>query len=391
MNLNYVTEGKGKSAKEILKRIDYGGSATLMMAVGSCILFLSAKYNEGLPWSDPFVTTSAILSVVFAIAFVIVELCVAPEPMLAPSLLKQSIPVLVGTSNFMVATCNFSIMYFYPMWFQTVMLTSASVAVALLVHLPDDQMAVGTGFGQLFRGVGQVGGVAISSAVFQSKLEDELRKRIVGFPDAEALIKKIRQNSRVVGTLPPDLRRAAQESYKVSLKSVFFFAACMTLLAYIVRLPIPDKHLDAGHPKHDHHKHHHRDQESQEPSDGGETIVGVAPETGDGNDPILKKSRNASTTGTDYGTLTTTTSKMTVASQQSTLRGSNVFKEAALNTKSECNSESGKSESDSEFDEDGDDGPGVEGRPRMRTRRMSTYEPTEGALDPQASYSKPTI
>ena len=48
--------------------------------------------------------------------------------MLAPSLLKQSIPVLVGTSNFMVATCNFSIMYFYPMWFQTVMLTSASVA-----------------------------------------------------------------------------------------------------------------------------------------------------------------------------------------------------------------------------------------------------------------------
>jgi hypothetical protein len=41
-----------------------------------------------------------------------------------------------------------------------------------------------------------------------------------------------------VGTLPPDLRRAAQDSYKVGLKSVFFFAACMTLLAYIVRLPV---------------------------------------------------------------------------------------------------------------------------------------------------------
>lgn len=41
-------------------------------------------------------------------------------------------------------------------------------------------MAVGTGFGQLFRGIGQVGGVAISSALFQSILTDELRKRIHG-------------------------------------------------------------------------------------------------------------------------------------------------------------------------------------------------------------------
>lgn len=61
-------------------------------------------------------------------------------------------------------------------------------------------MAVGTGFGQIFRSVGQVrvsdqafglflsysvkvGGVAISSAVFQSVLDSELRKRIHG-PDA---------------------------------------------------------------------------------------------------------------------------------------------------------------------------------------------------------------
>lgn len=45
-------------------------------------------------------------------------------------------------------------------------------------------MAVGTGFGQLFRGIGQVGGVAVSSAVFQSVLDRELRKSI-HTPDAE--------------------------------------------------------------------------------------------------------------------------------------------------------------------------------------------------------------
>jgi len=66
------------------------------------------------------------------------------------------------------------------------------------MSLSESAMAVGTGFGQLFRGVGQVrsvtsvveffsnhhavqvGGVAVSSAVFQSALDRELRNRIHG-------------------------------------------------------------------------------------------------------------------------------------------------------------------------------------------------------------------
>ncbi len=69
-------------------------------------------------------------AIVFALLFVFVELKVAPEPILAPFLLKEKIPVLVGISNFLVATCNFTIMYNFPTWFQTVMLTSASEAGA---------------------------------------------------------------------------------------------------------------------------------------------------------------------------------------------------------------------------------------------------------------------
>lgn len=68
------------------------------------------------------------LSIIFFILFVIIEIYIAPEPVLAPFLLKQRIPVLVGISNFLVASCNFTITYFFPMWFQTVMLTNASVA-----------------------------------------------------------------------------------------------------------------------------------------------------------------------------------------------------------------------------------------------------------------------
>ena len=105
---------------------------------------------------------------------------------------------------------------------------------------------------------GQVGGVAISSSIFQSNLEQNLRQRIHG-PDADEVsdhvntallendiygrllfqtIMHIRQNARLVSTLPPDLQRIARDSYDLSLHRVFFFAACSTLLAYLVRLPV---------------------------------------------------------------------------------------------------------------------------------------------------------
>ncbi|EFI26574.1 multidrug resistance protein [Coprinopsis cinerea okayama7 len=428
MNLNYVTEGKGKSTREILKRIDYGGSATLLMAVGSCLLFLSARYNEGLEWSSPSVTISASLTAVFSILFIIVEIWVAPEPVLAPFLLKQKIPVLVGISNFLVATCNFSIMYFLPMWFQTVILTSASIAglhllpnslsmsvgslfagwmmhvtgryklinlifgalpfigasliyrlqedsgffvswfsivplgfgnavvlqtmlIALLVHLPESYMAVGTGFGQLFRGIGQVGGVAVSSAVFQSILDSELRKRLTG-PDTE-FIMKIRQNSRLIASpdIPAHIKEAAKESYKISLKSVFFFASCMTLLAYIVRLPIPDKHLD-HEPKREHtHTHRHHQHQHQPPS--------------------------------------SSPSESSTVVEPSSVRTSMTLDRGAEYIDVEDRCELGDSESeDSELEVGGVDSAK---RTRTRKRRLSTYDMAEDVADPEMHYGTPRV
>lgn len=77
---------------------------------------------------------SLAFSGVFFVLFVWIELKIAPEPVLAPFLLKQKIPVLVGISNFLVATCNFSVMYNFPTWFQTVLLTNASEAGGYTLH-----------------------------------------------------------------------------------------------------------------------------------------------------------------------------------------------------------------------------------------------------------------
>ncbi|KAG9309209.1 vacuolar amino acid permease [Chiua virens] len=350
-NLHYVTPGKARNTKDILKRVDWGGSFTLLVAVGAFLVFLSMKFNEDYTWDDPWVIIPLALTCIFFVAFILVEVLVAPEPVLAPSLLKQRVPVLVGASNVLVGLCNFATMYFFPMWFQTVAMTSASVAGKILIfgvssiivtiiglHLlpysvcmsvgslfsgwmmhrtgkykminlifgtfpfigtvliafidknsgplqtwfsivplgfgnavvlqtttthvrcTESSMAVGTGFGQVFRGIGnlrwlpslltslnvfigQMSGVAVSSALFQSKLNAELHARI-HTPDADEIITRIRRSMTLIARLPPDLQRAARDSYAVSLRAVFFLAACSTLLAYIARLPIPEKTLE---------------------------------------------------------------------------------------------------------------------------------------------------
>jgi len=79
-------------------------------------------------WSETCVWLSFASFIVFALLFVFVEVYIAVEPVLPPYLLTQKVPVLVGLSNALVAVCNLSVTYYFPTWFQTVMLSSASTA-----------------------------------------------------------------------------------------------------------------------------------------------------------------------------------------------------------------------------------------------------------------------
>ncbi|KAJ8519249.1 hypothetical protein ONZ45_g3780 [Pleurotus djamor] len=342
-NLRYTTNGSGKTPKEILKRIDYGGILTLMGSVTFLLLFLTARFSQDFAWSDYRVWGALSLSVSFLALFLIVEAFVAIEPVLPMELLSNRVPVLVGCSNALVAVCNLSVSYHFPMFFQTVMMTSASVAglhllpnsvcistgsifagwmmrkygaykllnmifgflpflaatslatmnqhsgvfqqwftimplglgnavviqtmyIALVANLPEDQMAIGTGFSQLLRGLGQVGGLAISSAVFQSVLSRELSKRIRG-DNALEMITKIRHSPLVIKHLPAELQQSARDAFAVSLRSVFILAATASLLAYIARIPIPDKNLE------DSPASPSTTLESDPPSAGGSTLV----------------------------------------------------------------------------------------------------------------------
>ncbi|KAF7295886.1 Vacuolar amino acid permease [Mycena chlorophos] len=322
--LDYTTPGKSRSAKEILGRIDYFGTLTLLLFVGSFSVLLSTRYNESLPWPHPTVFIPLVLTIASFVAFIFIELRIAPEPIMPASLLVQRVTVLIGASNFFVTACTFSLTYFFPLWFQVVELKSAATAglhlmpnsvslslgsvfagwmmhrtgtykninlffgvlpfigagliasisersgwvvtwfsiipfgfgnavvlqtmlIALMAYLPENQMAVGTGFGQLFRGLGQVAGIAVSSAIFQSRLDLELHKRFP--PDFDELILRIRRSAAVIRDLLPEEQRLARDAYAISLRAVYVFAAASTLIAYLVRLPIPDQDLDTAHGK----------------------------------------------------------------------------------------------------------------------------------------------
>ncbi|KAG6868424.1 hypothetical protein C0993_003101 [Termitomyces sp. T159_Od127] len=123
--------------------------------------------------------------------------------------------------------------------------------IALVASLPPSQLAIGTGFAQLVRGLGQVGGLAAASAVFQSRLDTELRARIHA-PNAEETIKHIKHSARLIDELPPGLQRIARDAYAASLKSVFTLAVFASLMAFLCRLPIPDADLDQGPPTESH-------------------------------------------------------------------------------------------------------------------------------------------
>ncbi|GAA5983531.1 hypothetical protein JCM10908_000321 [Rhodotorula pacifica] len=146
-NLRYRIAGQGKSKREMVRRIDYFGSLTLVIALGSLIFALSYKNDRNLPWSSPLVWVPLIVFVVFGIAFGLVEAYYSAEPVMPLRLLKTRNGLFVAFANLTLSWVSFSILYFYPVFFEIVKQNSASRAGA---HLLPNSIALS--IGSLFAG-----------------------------------------------------------------------------------------------------------------------------------------------------------------------------------------------------------------------------------------------
>jgi len=145
--VKYRVPGQGKNRWEMVKRIDYLGTSTLIICIGSLLLALSFKNNENMPWSSPLVWGFAIMFVVFLALFITVEIHVSIDPVMPIRILKDRSAVSIAIVNFITSMNAFSSLYFYPMWFQAVKLTTSSDAG---LHLIPNSFALA--IGSLFAG-----------------------------------------------------------------------------------------------------------------------------------------------------------------------------------------------------------------------------------------------
>ncbi|KAJ7310603.1 MFS general substrate transporter [Mycena albidolilacea] len=118
-----------------LKRIDYAGSASLVLTLLTFLLGMHFKSTLGYAWEDPRVWGLLTAAAVLACSFLLVELKFAAEPIMPITILKRRTPGFVAFNNFLLAVLSFSILYNTPLYFTAARLrTSANAGSHLITN-----------------------------------------------------------------------------------------------------------------------------------------------------------------------------------------------------------------------------------------------------------------
>ncbi|KAL2810722.1 major facilitator superfamily domain-containing protein [Aspergillus granulosus] len=118
--------------------------------------------------------------------------------------------------------------------------SNPAVTVATLATSETDEQAVATTTLGLFRNLGSVMGVAISSWIFQNSLVYQLEEKVTG-ADKDAIIELVRKSVQAIADLDPLHRSQVIASYSAALHLTFLSAAVwasiMLVLHIGIRLP----------------------------------------------------------------------------------------------------------------------------------------------------------
>ncbi|KAJ9104745.1 hypothetical protein QFC19_003886 [Naganishia cerealis] len=141
-----------------------------------------------------------------------------------------------------------------PVWLQWTAIVPmgcgfSGLLTATLVGIMNDvdrsQVATATGFTFMFRSIGQVSGVGLSSAMLQASLNRQLLERF----DNPEIISRLRHASSAIVDLPTKWdRQQARAAYEVALHQTFAFGCIVALGMFAISLAIPNKPLQANPP-----------------------------------------------------------------------------------------------------------------------------------------------
>ncbi|CAM1501776.1 Fc.00g037600.m01.CDS01 [Cosmosporella sp. VM-42] len=122
-----INDGKGA----VWKRVDFSGSILLVTAVSVQLVGLSLGGNE-LPWGSPYVIGSLLGSIGLFALFLWVEAKTSAIPIIPLRLLQGRLPIATQLANVCAGMAAYGYLFMLPLFFQVVLLDSATTAGARL-------------------------------------------------------------------------------------------------------------------------------------------------------------------------------------------------------------------------------------------------------------------
>lgn len=120
--------------KAKLKRIDFSGAFTLVTAVFTLLLALDRGGNVS--WTDHFTVATFTVSVVAFLAFLAIELRVAPEPIAPAYIIGNSTLFAIYMANLLMVGANMTMLFSVPLYLQAVrQFTPSQVGLTLLSNV----------------------------------------------------------------------------------------------------------------------------------------------------------------------------------------------------------------------------------------------------------------
>ncbi|KAH8677168.1 major facilitator superfamily-domain-containing protein [Ilyonectria robusta] len=115
----------------VWKRVDFVGAVVLVLAVSVQLVGLSLGGNE-LPWGSPWVIGSLVGSVGLFALFMLVESKTTAIPIIPLRLLHGRLPIATQVTNICAGMAAYGYLFMLPLFFQVVLLDSATTAGARL-------------------------------------------------------------------------------------------------------------------------------------------------------------------------------------------------------------------------------------------------------------------
>ncbi|KAL9087490.1 MAG: hypothetical protein Q9165_006601 [Trypethelium subeluteriae] len=283
--------------KSRIKRVDFLGGITLVIALVSLLLGLNSGGNI-VPWTHPLVLTTLPLSVILLCVFVYVEDQVAAEPIIPVRLVISRTVLSACLANWFVTMSAYGILYYVPIYFQirgfsptragaqlipnsiggalgslgtglimrwtgkyyylnvgiesTVVLAYVLISIffrdhmavwppfiilflagfgygsmltltliALISGVDHSQQAVITSASYAFRSTGATIGITIASVVFQNVLKRNLWAKFGNEPNAEKIIRALRDSIDEINRVPASWRPGVLDSYMHAIEGVW--------------------------------------------------------------------------------------------------------------------------------------------------------------------------